>query len=98
MIKKEHHDESVQFLDDFAHPDQERYKIIEMSIQAESFLYKMIRKMFGVAVDVASGKYPIETIEKMMLNPPDYYETLNSTILKPNGLYLKSVEYSPDEF
>ena len=73
--------------------EQKNYKIIEIEIQAESFLYKMIRKLMGVATNVACGKLPIEEIPAMLSNPIDFYE-VDSVILSPNGLFLKSVNYN----
>lgn len=67
-----------------------------MEVTAGSFLYKMIRKMVGTAVDVAMGKVPLSQIEQMFLCPPDFYGFQDSTtILRPNGLYLKEVHYDP---
>ena len=68
------------------------YKVIELEIKAESFLYKMIRKMVGAAYDVSKNKIPLEQINLMMLNPPDW-TSHTTTVMKPNGLYLKNVEY-----
>lgn len=70
---------------------------MEVEITAESFLYKMIRKMLGTATDVANGKLPLEKIELMLKTPQDYYD-LDTTVLKPNGLFLKNVEYDPSLF
>ncbi len=72
---------------------QQKYKIIELEIKAESFLYKMIRKMVGAANDVAKGKIPLEQINLMMLNPPDFYDSNLTTVMRPHGLFLKNVEY-----
>ena len=58
----------------------------------------MIRKMVGAAYDVSKGKIPLEQINLMMLNPPDYYDEYLTTVMKPNGLYLKNVEYDPKMF
>lgn len=74
------------------------FNIIEIEITAESFLYKMIRKMVGAAYDVAKGKISLDQINQMMLNPPDYYNKNVTTVMKPNGLFLKNVEYDPNFF
>ena len=81
-----------QFLKEQLDSD-ETYKLLEVEITAESFLYKMIRKMVGVAVDVARHLRPLEQINRMMLCPPDFYGPSSTTILKPNGLFLKKVHY-----
>ena len=71
----------------------ENYNLIDVEIKAGSFLYKMIRKLIGAAYDVARGSIPIEQIDKMLKTPTLYYDSKLTTIMKPNGLYLKSVEY-----
>lgn len=49
--------------------------------------------MVGAAVDVAQSRLSLETLKLMMLQPADYYESDQITILKPNGLFLKNVKY-----
>ena len=77
---------------------EDKYRIIELEISAESFLYKMIRKMIGVAVDVANGKCALKTIDHMFSCPPDFYDANTATILKPRGLFLKNVNYNLAKF
>ena len=74
------------------------YRIIELEVNAGSFLYKMIRKMIGLVVDVSRGRYKPEIVKDMLANPKNYYDFNESTILKPNGLFLKQVHYSPSDF
>lgn len=91
--------EKSQFLNSNINKFDESYKIIEVEIAAGSFLYKMIRKLVGAAVDVANGVIELEQIEKMMLCPPDYYLGPDqTTVLKPNGLFLQKVHYLPEDF
>lgn len=85
--------EGEQFLSDYLHSYDEKYKIIDVEIKAESFMYKMIRKMIGAAVDVARGTIKLDQIASMLYKPSDFYDKDLTTILKPNGLYLKNVEY-----
>ena len=89
--------EIPQFLADNIHFFDDKYRIIEVEIRAGSFLYKMIRKMVGAAVDVAKGMIPLKQIEKMMLCPPDYYGAESTTVLRPNGLFLERVHYHEDK-
>jgi tRNA U38,U39,U40 pseudouridine synthase TruA len=55
-------------------------------------LYKMIRKMIGVAYDVASGRSSLNIINSMLNKPSDFYDA-NSYVMNPNGLFLKAVNY-----
>lgn len=76
----------------------ENYEIIELEIKSSSFLYKMIRKMVGAASDVAKGMIPLEQINKMFTEPKKYYHKNLTSVMKPYGLFLKSVEYDPNDF
>lgn len=89
--------QAPQFLRNHTFADDDKCNVIEIEIKAESFLYKMIRKMVGTAVDVAKGLIPLSQIECMMLCPPDFYTTPSTTILKPDGLFLKKVHYDPKQ-
>jgi tRNA pseudouridine(38-40) synthase len=88
--------ENEKFLDLFYSNDQATFKCIELELTAESFLYKMIRRIVGTLIAVSSGKLTLEDLNRMMLCPPDYYDTsiLNITTARPNGLFLKSVNYN----
>lgn len=87
-----------QFMDSSIHENDDRYEIIEVEVTAGSFLYKMIRRLVGAAVDVARGAIPLELIDKMMLCPPDFYGPKSTTILRPNGLFLNKVHYNSEYF
>lgn len=76
----------------------ENYEIIELEINCSSFLYKMIRKIVGAANDVAKGIIPIEQINDMLTNPKNYYDEKLTSVMKPHGLFLKNVEYDPNDF
>ncbi len=90
-IKEDNH-----FLKDYLHESYFKYKIIELEITGEAFLYKMIRKLVGAMVCVAKNRLCLKTLEKMMTCPPDYYD-INIEILKPEGLILKKVLYDEND-
>ena len=54
--------------------------------------------MVGLAVDVSHKRYPLTLIDEMFDKPSQFYEFNHSTILKPNGLFLKEVNYDPIDF
>ena len=54
----------------------------------------MIRKMIGAAVDVAQSKIKLDYLRQMIISPSDFYGGDSITILNPNGLFLKSVNYN----
>ena len=91
-----HLDRNRPFLHDLQSEYQEPYTLVEVEISAESFLYKMIRKLVGAAVDVAQGRIPHEQILEMMADPPSFYYSNLTTVLHPDGLFLKSVNYNPN--
>jgi len=54
--------------------------------------------MVGAAVDVARGAIQLKQLEEMMLCPADFYGPKSTTILQPNGLFLKKVDYETEYF
>ncbi len=70
------------------------HKIVEIELTAESFLYKMIRKLVGICVMTGKYQFDLNMIEKMFACPPDYYDLANTNILAPYGLVLKNVNHS----
>lgn len=54
------------------------------------FLYKMVRNMVGMLLDVAKGKRPLEDIEKVLASKD---RRLCSAAAPPQGLCLKQVMY-----
>jgi tRNA U38,U39,U40 pseudouridine synthase TruA len=59
----------------------------------------MIRKLVGSMVLVAKERISLNTLEKMMLCPHEFYEDeTNISILTPQGLFLKKVHYDPNSF
>jgi tRNA pseudouridine(38-40) synthase len=85
--------DNKSFLSEYMHTFDEKYSIIEVEVKSTSFLYRMVRKMIGAAVDVARGRIPLERIDQMFENPAEFYNDNTSLILNPNGLFLKNVEY-----
>lgn len=74
-------------------------KMIEVELTAESFLYKMIRRIVCTMTDVAKGRLTLDTLKHIFQCPPDYYDNQNSkkyiiNTLTPNGLFLKKVNYN----
>lgn len=67
-------------------------------IQAEAFLYHMVRRMVSVQVEIGQGKRPAEEIQRYLQfkqpapgEPPLYVQGL----APPNGLVLVEVVYPP---
>lgn len=75
------------------HEMSEKYQIIEIEVKSSSFLYRMVRKTIGAAVDVARGRISVDKVRSMLDEPSKHYDDNTSLILNPNGLYLKNVEY-----
>jgi tRNA U38,U39,U40 pseudouridine synthase TruA len=58
----------------------------------------MIRRMISVAVEVASGILPLDIIDRMMLDPAEFYNgPIQINTLAGSGLFLKSVEYNQED-
>ena len=74
------------------------YKLIEIEISAEAFLYKLIRRLVAVFVSAAKHEIDLKTIKNMLLCPPDYYDDLSIKTLHSNGLFLKNVKYDETYF
>ncbi len=98
VVKIKVRDKRSQFLSSYIHEFDDKYRLIEVEVTAGSFLYKMIRKLVGAAVDVARGIIPLSQLEEMMLCPADFYGPRSTTILQPNGLFLQKVHYETEYF
>jgi tRNA U38,U39,U40 pseudouridine synthase TruA len=84
-------------MSEFASSLAESYRIVDVEVTCSSFLYRMVRKTLGSAVSVAKGIIPIEQIDGMFSDPAQFYDDNTFLMLKPNGLYLKRVNYeNPD--
>jgi tRNA pseudouridine38-40 synthase len=64
------------------------------TVQANAFLYRMVRRMVGTLVDVGRGRMPGERITAL-LNTPEGGVSL--TLAPPDGLTLVSVEYASEK-
>ena len=63
------------------------------TVQANAFLYRMVRRMVGVQVDVGRGRISVDDIADL-LDAPNGGVSL--TLAPPHGLTLVSVEYASD--
>lgn len=63
---------------------------VRLEFEGDGFLYKMVRNIVGTLVDVASGKRPIDDIEKIFQSK-DRREA--SLAAPPEGLFLIQVKY-----
>ncbi len=67
-------------------------KLMSIEIQADGFLYNMVRNIVGTLIEVGRGKYSPEWIDKVI-------EAKNRDIAGPtapaHGLFLKEVHYAP---
>lgn len=68
--------------------------LVVIDIQANAFLYHMVRNIAGCLMDVGAGKYPAGWM-KELLGARD--RTVASATASPAGLYLVDVQY-PDIF
>lgn len=72
--------------------EKRRSGLIQIHITANSFLYKMVRNMVSVLVEVGKGRLSVDDVEKLLLSkdrgiyPP----------APPYGLYLVNVHYPSD--
>ena len=64
--------------------------MIIMTVEADGFLYNMVRIIAGTLVDVGGGKIEPEDIEKIIESRD---RNLAGKTLAPNGLYLVNVDY-----
>lgn len=69
-------------------------QLVIIDIQANAFLYHMVRNIAGALMDVGAGKYPPGWLQSI-LEARD--RTLSSATASPKGLYLVDVEY-PQRF
>lgn len=64
--------------------------LIFVRIVAGSFLYKMVRSIVGVLLDVGRGRIKAETVKEMVKGKPIRER---SAVVPPCGLYLSEVKY-----
>lgn len=64
--------------------------VLEIEVEGEGFLYKMVRLIVGTMIHIARGRETIEWLQDLLTNP----EGLQSNQAAPaEGLYLVSVQY-----
>lgn len=71
-----------------------RYHMIRVTVHGKRFLYRMVRRMIGSALAIASSKYQQpELIAKALLErmPREYFKTA-----PPEGLLLRKIRYDKD--
>ncbi|CAF0905699.1 unnamed protein product [Adineta steineri] len=73
-------------------------KVYNVVFEAESFLYKLIRRITATLVHIAKGQMTIQDVLNRFDCPPDYYDSQLPTTLKPNGLFLSEVKYNEQDF
>ena len=68
--------------------------LVVIDIQANAFLYHMVRNIAGALMDVGAGKHPVGWLQQTLAAKD---RTLSSATASPNGLYLVDVSY-PEQF
>jgi tRNA pseudouridine38-40 synthase len=63
---------------------------IYIRISGSHFLWKMVRRIVGVLVEIGRGKMPLETLEQFMAQPSREPARLTAP---PSGLFLERVDY-----
>ena len=67
-----------------------RGALIIFSIEADAFLYKMVRKIIGTLLDFSIKQYEPESILEILRNKDNQK---SGKVIPPNGLYLMKVKY-----
>lgn len=73
-------------------------RVYNLIFEAESFLYKLIRRITATLVHIARGQMTIEDVQNRFACPPDYYDSPLPVTLKPHGLFLYEVKYNEQDF
>ena len=68
----------------------ESQSIVNIEILGTGFLRNMVRMIIGSLIDINENKKEIKDIKKLLNNP---LKGSSQSIVSPNGLYLKKVEY-----
>ena len=66
--------------------------LLLVSIQGSHFLWKMVRRMVGVLVEIGRGAMPPEAIRTMLAEGSPAPARLTAP---PSGLFLENVDYEP---
>ena len=67
---------------------------LEIEVEANAFLYNMVRIIVGTLIEVGTGKIPADEIEKI-IESHDRKEA--GMTAPPQGLFLKKVFYNPSD-
>lgn len=73
-------------------------RVYNLVFEAESFLYKLIRRITGTLVHLAKGQITPDDVLNRFLCPPDYYDSSFPATMKPHGLFLYQVKYNEEDF
>lgn len=73
-------------------------RVYNIVFEAESFLYKLIRRITATLVHIAKGQMTIQDVRNRFDCPPDYYDSALPVTMTPNGLFLYEVKYNQDHF
>ncbi len=73
---------------------QRRGKLVIVDLQADAFLYHMVRNMVGVLLEIGSGRQPVSWALDVLQAKS---RTKAGVTAPPQGLYLYAVEY-PDQY
>lgn len=63
---------------------------VRIEFEGDGFLYKMVRNMVGMMVEIASGERPLSDIERAFL---EKNRSFVGKAAPPNGLFLMKVLY-----
>ncbi len=68
--------------------------MVLIRITASHFLWKMVRRIVGVLVQVGRGELPLEKYKELLANESDYPAKYTAP---PSGLFLECVQYDDKE-
>ena len=66
---------------------------IVLDVRANAFLHHMVRNIVGNLVYIGAGKHSVEWMQEILFSGD---RALAAPTFSPNGLYLTSIDYSPD--
>lgn len=72
---------------------EEQNPFILLKVEADGFLYNMVRIIMGTLMEIGQGKYPARRVEEILLGED---RTLAGPTAPPQGLYLRRVIYPDD--
>lgn len=66
---------------------------LELDIMADRFLHNMVRALVGTALDIARGRFPVDHIQRLLVEPDRAQIGLTAPA---HGLYFYNVIYPPE--